>query len=314
MKDAVLQAIRSLPAAERTATTLFYINGYSQSDIASFLEVPVTTVKNRLVASRKRLKRRMMDMVEQTLHSSAPDERFNQAVIDKLLGGPRLLEIAGHPIREALAAIKAAMPNHEVICTEESIGDAVPLRMTQSALDAVREAGHTYLQEDGTILRTQMSWQALAAVEGRTPPVRLLVPGRVFNAKGWPEAPDVKTGHVCDTITIEPGHDLSAARAVIEPVIQAVLGPVDIQVERGKTPPGDEAPIARVITFAVKRRGQWSGVCRGGMLTSTFLGQVGFDGEAVGGSHFGFGLDRLAIVKLDLDNIRRVWQPPYVPA
>jgi RNA polymerase sigma factor (sigma-70 family) len=58
MAAAVLAAVRSLPEAERTVTTLFYIDGYSHSDIAEFLEVPVTTVNNRLHASGSGSERR----------------------------------------------------------------------------------------------------------------------------------------------------------------------------------------------------------------------------------------------------------------
>ena len=67
MKDRALEAIRSLPEAERTATTLFYIDGYSVKDISAFLEAPVGTVKRRLHDSRNRLKERMLAMVEKTL-------------------------------------------------------------------------------------------------------------------------------------------------------------------------------------------------------------------------------------------------------
>lgn len=63
MRDEILRAIRSLPRLQRETTTLFYINGYSHKDIAEFLEVPVSTVNDRLHASRKRLKERMVAMV-----------------------------------------------------------------------------------------------------------------------------------------------------------------------------------------------------------------------------------------------------------
>ncbi len=58
MKERVLAAVRGLPEAQRTVTTLFYINGYSHEEIAGFLDVPVGTVKSRLHSSRKRLKER----------------------------------------------------------------------------------------------------------------------------------------------------------------------------------------------------------------------------------------------------------------
>jgi len=81
MKDRVLAAIKALPENERMVTTLFYINGYSQNDIAQFLEVPVTTVKNRLHASRKRLKERMLHMVDKTLKSFPLPADFADVVV-----------------------------------------------------------------------------------------------------------------------------------------------------------------------------------------------------------------------------------------
>jgi RNA polymerase sigma factor (sigma-70 family) len=69
-------AIRSLPEPARTATVLFYINGYSQSDIAEFLEVPVNTVKTRLHGARKRLRERMLTMVAEELQAAKPESDF----------------------------------------------------------------------------------------------------------------------------------------------------------------------------------------------------------------------------------------------
>lgn len=80
IRDKVIEVIRSLPENERVVTTLFYIDGYSQKEIAEFLEVPVTTVKSRLHTSRNRLKQRMLNMVDKTLKSSPLPERFADVV------------------------------------------------------------------------------------------------------------------------------------------------------------------------------------------------------------------------------------------
>ncbi len=66
-----------LPEDERTVTSLFYINGYSMSEMGEFLEVPVSTVKGRLHSARKKLRKRMVNMVKQTLKQHAPGEAFN---------------------------------------------------------------------------------------------------------------------------------------------------------------------------------------------------------------------------------------------
>jgi RNA polymerase sigma factor (sigma-70 family) len=94
MKDGVLQAIRGLPESERMVTTLFYINGYSQNEIADFLEVPVTTVRNRLYTSRKRLKQRMMDMVDKTLKSVPLPSDFADVVVRMVASEEDLQRVA----------------------------------------------------------------------------------------------------------------------------------------------------------------------------------------------------------------------------
>jgi RNA polymerase sigma factor (sigma-70 family) len=55
----VLAAIRSLPDAQRELAMLFYIKDYSYREIASFLELPATTVNNRLHAARTALRERL---------------------------------------------------------------------------------------------------------------------------------------------------------------------------------------------------------------------------------------------------------------
>ena len=56
MRDGVLMAIRSLPDRQRMVTSLYYMQGHSQRDIAAFLGLPVTTINSRLHASREQIK------------------------------------------------------------------------------------------------------------------------------------------------------------------------------------------------------------------------------------------------------------------
>jgi len=47
-RDRILAAIHALPQPERDVTVLFYIEDHTQRDVAAFLNLPVTTVNNRL--------------------------------------------------------------------------------------------------------------------------------------------------------------------------------------------------------------------------------------------------------------------------
>ncbi len=121
IRDQVLAAIRALPEHQRMGTTLFYINGYSQKDIAEFLEVPLTPVKKRLADSRSKLKQRMIAMVERELHDNAPGEQFSNRIMEELLARPRPLKIEGHPIRKVLESIRDDLPEYEYIEGEEAV-------------------------------------------------------------------------------------------------------------------------------------------------------------------------------------------------
>lgn len=112
IRDRVLAAIRSLPEHERAVMTLFYINGYSQDEVAAFLEVPVTTVKKRLQYSRKRLRERMIDMVEDALQEQRPsrDETFSVAALHKAMVDQ--LKADGYLSSVRLEAAFRAVPRH----------------------------------------------------------------------------------------------------------------------------------------------------------------------------------------------------------
>jgi len=82
MKTYVLNAIQVLPEEERQVVTLFYMSDYTHTEIAAFLDMPETTVNNRLRAARKRLKKGMLDMTKNTLKNEAPsrDTQFSEQV------------------------------------------------------------------------------------------------------------------------------------------------------------------------------------------------------------------------------------------
>ena len=302
MKEYVLRAIRELPPPEREATTLFYINGYSQNDIADFLEVPVSTVKNRLRASRGRLKERMLNMVKNTLHQNAPDERFHQAVIDELLSRPRPLEMAGHPSRHVFDAIRAALGEYEVIDPGSEIEDEWTARQGDGGAlwdDVAYRTG-----DKG--LRATMSSVTMSAAVGRRPPVRILAAGRVFRPIRS-AAHRVNVFHQLDGVCIEPAADVSAFKATCERAIRAAVPGCAViwqEHENNLVNPGFEAEV--------ELHGQRLQVLGGGLLMPQTLTDKGYDPQQVAGYAWGMGLDRLAMLRLGITDIQALWQAPYI--
>lgn len=110
----VLQAINALPENERLVTTLFYVNGYTQSDIGDFLELPVSTVNKRLYSARQRVKGSVVDLIKDDLRQQRPsrDARFSNQVNAKL----RQFQTPDWPTVNALASARAGkdMPRYEL--------------------------------------------------------------------------------------------------------------------------------------------------------------------------------------------------------
>lgn len=81
-QELVAAAIQELPDRERVVMVLFYLRGYRQQDVAEFLGVPVTTIKKRLQAARKRMQEGMLDVVRDTLQHQGPsgDDRFVETI------------------------------------------------------------------------------------------------------------------------------------------------------------------------------------------------------------------------------------------
>ncbi len=130
MREEILAAIRRLPDAQRMATTLFYIDGYSQNEIAEFLEVPVTTVKKRLATARERLRARMMSMIDETLKSHPLPDDFAEVIVREVASEADL-----HHARKHLAPGYHGKRQPELFET----------------LDAARQAGIYVVEDRGEV-------------------------------------------------------------------------------------------------------------------------------------------------------------------
>lgn len=151
MRGEVLRAIRELPPPQREVTTLFYVNGYSQRDIAEFLEVPVTTVKNRLNASRRRLKERMLNMVSNELKTSAagPDfvARIRKVLELRKAGEEGTARTAYNNLLESLKTLQEQEQYEKVVHEHESIVHAIRHDATYKDMwwDSYSMLSHSYL-------------------------------------------------------------------------------------------------------------------------------------------------------------------------
>lgn len=296
LHEKVLDAVRNLPERQREATTLYYINGYSQNEIADFLEVPVTTVRKRLQRSRETLKERMMGMVEGTLKDHTPGEGFCQKVIDELLSRPDFLRIEGHPVRAVFEAIQAALPQFDYVEGEETVDDAY---VPEVVLDRIYRLG------DGRALRSDTTMTALRLASERKPPVRLLTAGRVFRPD-TEDARHAKVFHQLDGLCVETDVSSEDMKSTVRGLLDRVCETPDLKWQPYGFPRFEDCACV-----SVREGDEWVDVLGCGMLTEETLTQTGFDPRRHSGYAFGLGLERLAMRKLGIRDIHALRKPPY---
>ncbi|MGI4791758.1 MAG: sigma-70 family RNA polymerase sigma factor [Janthinobacterium lividum] len=97
-------AIGQLPEGERIVVVLFYLNEYSQREIAAFLDISESTVKKRLASARKRLKEGMTVVMEDQLKQQRPsrDDDFEKKISQFTLGFSVLIDGGESIVRSLL--------------------------------------------------------------------------------------------------------------------------------------------------------------------------------------------------------------------
>jgi RNA polymerase sigma-70 factor (ECF subfamily) len=81
-KQRIRAALNNLPDGQRIPVVLYHIDGYSQGEIADFLELKINTVKKRIQRGRESMEKDLMGMFEKDLKSIRPskDDRLIKTI------------------------------------------------------------------------------------------------------------------------------------------------------------------------------------------------------------------------------------------
>jgi RNA polymerase sigma factor (sigma-70 family) len=301
MRDSVLEAIQALPEHQRTVTSLFYINGYAQGEIAEFLDVPVTTVKKRLHDSRKRLKERMIHMVADEMKSHPLPEQFPER-IRLLLELPRPLEIEGHPVRETWEAFRACVPELEYV----EFGEITDAKQSL-VLPGEEVTGHTYRIDESRILRPEVTSQMVNHWLNRGGPCALVTTGRVFREVNTGRT-HLKAFHQAEILWSGAGFTDSDCDRTMREICAKLLSATEFTTE-----PFAYGPVPNAKLYRIKLADEWLSIAVVGMVDEETVAKAGLDPEKVGVMSCCFGLERCAMMRHGVDDIRTFFEPPYVP-
>ena len=162
--------------------------------------------------------------------------------------------------------------------------------------DTFYVAGHK-----GLLLRTHTSPVQLRAVlEGRKPPIRLLVPGRVYRNEAT-DATHESALFQCEGLVIDRGVRFTDLLGMLDDAMKALFGSdAQTRVQPSYFPfvePGAE--------LFMLWKGTWLEMMGCGMVHPTVLKNMRIDPTVFSGFAFGMGLDRLMMLKYGVADIRQ---------
>ena len=159
------------------------------------------------------------------------------------------------------------------------------------------------------VLRTHTSPVQARYMESHTPPIRIIVPGKVFRN----EATDVTHEaqfYQLEGMYIDKGVHLGHLKGTIEYFFSRFFkGDVEVRFRPSYFPfvePGVEVDM-RLNSGNSKLVGRWVEVMGAGMIHPKVLSDSGIDPTVYSGFAFGMGLDRLGFMKYEFDDVRTLY-------
>lgn len=165
-----------------------------------------------------------------------------------------------------------------------------------------RDMQDTFYLPDGNLLRTHTSSVQIRYMEENEPPVRIVAPGRCYR-RDTVDATHAAVFHQIEILAIDEGLTFTDLKGTIKVFIEEMFGE-ELPIRfRASYFPFTE-PSAEVD---VQWQGRWLEVMGCGMVDPNVLKAVGYDPEIYTGFAAGFGVERLAMVLHQIDDIRRFY-------
>lgn len=160
-----------------------------------------------------------------------------------------------------------------------------------------------------TVLRTHTSSVQARYMESHKPPIRIIVPGRVFRNEASDSTHEAEF-YQFEGLCIDKDVNLGHLKGVLEYFLsQLFKGQIEIRFRPSYFPfvePGLEIDM-RIISGNSKLSGRWIEVMGAGMVHPNVLRDSGIDPEIYKGFAFGVGVDRLVMMRHDIDDIRLLY-------
>ena len=292
---AVLKQMGKLSAEERPAM------GQLANDVRSALETA-------------------LDSASQKLEEAAMDLKLKAETVDVTIPGKSVKLGCRHPMYTALDEIKEIF-----IGMGFTVLDGPEVELAQLNFDRLNaEEGHPsrdwsdtfYFDEDSRVmLRSQTSPMQVRAMDSMELPIRIIAPGRVYR-KDEVDATHSPMFHQVEGMVIDKGVTMADLKGTLNTVVRKLYGEHTVTRFRPHHFPFTE-PSCEMDVQCHKCGGVGCPTCKGegwievlgaGMVHPKVLRNCGIDPDEYSGFAFGFGLERMAMGRFKISDLRLIFE------
>jgi phenylalanyl-tRNA synthetase alpha chain len=272
---------------------------------------------------RRALEQRLDEQL-QTIRHQSKQQALKEEKIDVTLPGTRWARGGSHPLTMVIDEIIDIFwgMGFEIARGPDIEDDYHNFEALNIPKDhPARDMQDTFFVSNGRLLRTHTSPVQIRTMESRTPPLQVIVPGAVYRHDD--DATHSPMFHQVEGFLVDENIAFSDLKGVLTHFLQQIF-----HRETGVrfrpsffpfTEPSAEIDIQCVICggSGSSKSGQVCRVCKAtgwleilgaGMIDPAVFNFVGYDPEKVSGFAFGMGVERIAMLKYGIDDIRLFFQ------
>ncbi len=175
-----------------------------------------------------------------------------------------------------------------------------------------RDMQDSFYLDGGFVLRTHTSPVQVRTMEAQKPPVRMIAPGRCFR-KDTPDATHSPTFHQVEGLVVDRGVSFADLKGIVLAFAQKIFDDKQVRVRFRPsffpfTEPSAEYDFSCIFCKGkgcrfCKQSG-WLEISGAGMVDPAVFGFVDYDPDLYSGYAFGMGVERITLLKYQINDIR----------
>lgn len=290
---AVLKGMGKLSAEERPAV------GQLANEVRGFIENTIETKKAEFEAAIERAK-------------------IESETIDVTMPGTKVELGKKHPLTTVLDDLKDIF-----IGMGFSVVEGPEVELDYYNFEALnipkdhpaRDTQDTFYINENVVLRSQTSPVQIRTMEKQKPPIRMIAPGRVYRSDAV-DATHSPVFHQVEGLVIDKDITMADLKGTLEVFVKQLYGD-DTRLRFRPHHFQFTEPSAEVDISCFNCGGKGCRVCKGegwieilgcGMVHPKVLRNCGIDPDEYSGFAFGIGLERVAMFRYDIDDMRLVYE------